>query len=64
MPGLPPGASKFLAKSGSELNKVSNAIHANIGGPLGKAMHGFDEAQKVASYIPRSVMSEMDDFDL
>ncbi|KAF5328839.1 hypothetical protein D9619_011449 [Psilocybe cf. subviscida] len=53
--GFIPGA-KGIGKAmegGSEgLNKASDAIHAHIGGKLGKAMKRMDKAQKIVGYIP------------
>lgn len=54
--GFIPGVGKAVGKAiegGSEgLNKASDAIHAHIGGKLGKAMQRMDKAQKIVGYIP------------
>jgi len=54
--GFIPGVGKPLARlmdgESKGLNKLSDAIHAHIGGKLGQAMHRMDKAQKVVGYIP------------
>ncbi|KAF5324328.1 hypothetical protein D9619_011089 [Psilocybe cf. subviscida] len=54
--GFLPGVGKVVGKAiegASEgLNKASDAIHAHIGGKLGKAMHNMDKAQHIVGKIP------------
>ncbi|KJA15299.1 hypothetical protein HYPSUDRAFT_220112 [Hypholoma sublateritium FD-334 SS-4] len=45
--------SKAMDAAGTIENKASNAIHANLGKGLNKAMHRMDKGQKVMGYIPR-----------
>jgi hypothetical protein len=47
--------SKVLDGASHITNAASNAIHAKIGGKLGKAMRGMDKTRKIAGYIPREL---------
>lgn len=42
-------------------NKASNAIHANLGKGLNKAMHRMDKGQKVMGYIPRELSESIEE---
>ncbi|KAF9479867.1 hypothetical protein BDN70DRAFT_920941 [Pholiota conissans] len=52
IPGIGKAVSKGIEAVSTVRDKISNAIHVNIGGKLGKAMHRMDKAQKVVGYIP------------
>ncbi|KAF9479851.1 hypothetical protein BDN70DRAFT_660247 [Pholiota conissans] len=47
--------SKVLDGASAVTNAASNAIHAKIGGKLGKAMKVMDKTRKIAGYIPREL---------
>lgn len=44
---------KAVEGASKGLNAASDAIHAKIGGKLGKAMDRMSKVQKVEGYIPR-----------
>lgn len=52
IPGVGKAVGKAMEGASEGLNKASDAIHAHIGGKLGKAMHRMDKAQKIVGYIP------------
>ncbi|KAF9481090.1 hypothetical protein BDN70DRAFT_931204 [Pholiota conissans] len=47
--------SKILDGASAATNAASNAIHAKMGGKLGKAMNGMNKARKIAGYVPREL---------
>ncbi|KAF8200280.1 hypothetical protein BJ912DRAFT_921752 [Pholiota molesta] len=55
IPGVGKVLSKGLARASSAANAASNRIHTDIGGRLGKAMAGMDEAEKITGYLPRGL---------
>ncbi|KAF8171541.1 hypothetical protein BJ912DRAFT_1147186 [Pholiota molesta] len=44
--------SKVMDGESAGLNALSDRIHVDVGGKLGKAMEGMDKARKIVGYIP------------
>jgi hypothetical protein len=59
IPGVGTTLSQAMNRAGSAADSASDRIHAHIGGKLGRAMAGMDKAEKIASYIPRELLEDV-----